>query len=227
MLVNNIDDKIENFLLGVHQLITSENKNVDENILSFRLKNMFNKRLNVRFKKIQNNINININNSNKEMNDNTDTEEQCIAVIKSGKNKGKLCNKSVYTGKYCKIHSKEEIVKDNIDDNFVTVDENEEDVKSVIVNTTPPQQENYKMVISVNKYNNFVYGDTGLVFGEDKRIVAKEGPNGEWLTLTETDIELCKKYKLRYRVVEHRKAKPESTKQIASRFSILSGDWED
>lgn len=223
MLLVNIDEKVNLFLQEVEKYILNERLYIkDEDKISSRLRNIFDKRCKVRFKNINTNKHKtqNIENMSSE-------EEQCIAVIKSGKNKGNLCNKNVYMDKYCKVHCKRQTEEDE----EYSSESNDEVDPIGVVNTIEKEKkeskEEVKMVIAVNRFGNFVYGDTGLVFSEDKRIIAREGVNGEWLTLKQEDIELCKKYKLRYKLVEHQKSKPEDIKAISSKFSILSNEWED
>jgi hypothetical protein len=115
----------------------------------------------------------------------------CNAIIKSGQRKGEECGKPASTvigeSCFCKTHSKKEKVEERT---TKVVIEDEEDI----------------LIIKKNKYNNFVYGNTGLIFKSslDKCIVAKEGMNGEWLPLDEYDIEMCKEYNLRWKKIENK-----------------------
>lgn len=108
----------------------------------------------------------------------------CKANIKSGKRAGEECGKTIKgEGDFCKVHTKKEEVKK--EENIV-----EEDI----------------LIIRKNKYNNFVYGNTGLIFKSslEKYIVAKEGMNGEWLPLDEIDIDLCKEYNLKWKIIPNK-----------------------
>ena len=40
------------------------------------------------------------------------------------------------------------------------------------------------------------------LYFKEKFIVAKEGENGTWLALTDEDIELCKQYRLKYKIID-------------------------
>lgn len=240
MFTFNLDEKIKYFLKELSNEIYINNVDTEynKNIVDFRLCNIFNKILKVKFK----NLDYKYNSTNKDKME----VEQCIAVLKTGPNKGKLCNKSVYYNKYCKTHSKyaynsEEnkpvnITKEekNINTQNIQSNKNNEeteednyitDEKKILINKEPTVNSK-QIVISINKYGNFVFGDTGLVFNNNKIVVAKEGANGIWLTLTNDDIELCKKYKLKYEVIQHNKPVPEPTYSITSQFNIFQSDRE-
>ena len=102
----------------------------------------------------------------------------CGSIIKSGKRKGEKCNKPTNGEMFCKIHNSKSVV-------------------------SHPIVEDTSIVIRKNKYHNFVYGNTGLIFKSvnDKYIVAREGENGKWEELDEEDIEKCKKYNLKYKKI--------------------------
>lgn len=232
-----LDTKVSLFLNEVASYLETE-KNIDNS--KFKMQNIFYKKAKNRFKNIYiNNRKNNFYNcySKAEMSDD-DINELCIATLKSGKNKGQLCNKSVYIGKYCKTHCKNnndtEIYTDKksaIEDDIEKEIEKETEDKKEIINTRENKKDEMldksKIIIDINKFGNFVFGDTGLVFNESKKIVAKEGPNGEWLTLKPEDIELCTRYRLKYQVIEHQRRMPESTKKITKEYTILSNDWDD
>jgi hypothetical protein len=45
--------------------------------------------------------------------------------------------------------------------------------------------------------------------------------------VNDNDIEICKKYKLKYQVIKHERKLPESTKVLTKNFTILRNDWDD
>ena len=69
-----------------------------------------------------------------------------------------------------------------------------------------PLEEDEIYIIRKNGFNNFVYGNTGLIFksSTEKYIVAREGSKGEWLPLEAEDIEVCKKNGLRWKKIENK-----------------------
>jgi hypothetical protein len=226
----NLDKKIESFLTNVADFLEKE-RSVDN--ANFKMHNIFYKRSKNRFRNLYlNNYKDSYNICNQ---DDMSDDELCIAVLKSGKNKGQLCNKSVYIDKYCKKHCKVEkeetiTIKDVKEEDQVEEEKDEKKVEIINNKTTcqsEERNEKIKIVVDINKFGNFVFGDTGLVFNNEKKIVAKEGPNGEWCTLKEPDVELCKKYKLRYQVINHDRKLPESTKTITRNFNILTNEWDD
>lgn len=109
----------------------------------------------------------------------------CKVIIKSGARKGEECGKTFkYGERACKTHSKTKVEI--------------EDVK--------PSEEDDLYIIRKNQFNNFVYGNTGLIFKSsiEKYIVAREGSKGEWLPLDETDIQVCKENGLRWKKLENK-----------------------
>jgi len=114
-----------------------------------------------------------------------DNMTTCKALIKSGARKGEECGKVIKCGeRACKLHSK---AKEPIEE-------------------PEPLQEDEIYIIRKNAFNNFVYGNTGLIFksSTEKYIVAREGSKGEWLSLEEEDINLCKKNGLRWKRIENK-----------------------
>jgi hypothetical protein len=136
------------------------------------------------------------NNLRESLNINKMSSCVCNALIKTGKRKGEECGKAVKEGyRKCKTHLKtddEEIVP-----SYISKVEEEEDTV---------------YIIRKNEHNNFVYGNTGLIFKSslEKYIVAREGSKGEWLPLDEYDIEECKKLGLRWKKIQN-KIKGETT----------------
>lgn len=114
-----------------------------------------------------------------------DNMTTCKALIKSGARKGEECGKSIKAGeRACKLHSK---TKEPVEE-------------------PQPLEEDEIYIIRKNAFNNFVYGNTGLIFksSTEKYIVAREGLKGEWLPLEAEDIEVCKKNGLRWRKIENK-----------------------
>lgn len=114
-----------------------------------------------------------------------DSMTTCRAVIKSGQRKGEECGKSIKSGeRACKLHSK----------------------TKVEIEVEKPCEEDDLYIIRKNQFNNFVYGNTGLIFksSTEKYIVAREGSKGEWLPLDETDIKVCKENGLRWKKLENK-----------------------
>ncbi len=116
----------------------------------------------------------------------------CTVIIKSGQRKGEECGKPVLGDNcFCKTHSKKEKTEEKAEETTSkVVFEDDEDI----------------LIIRKNKHNNFVYGNTGLIFKSslDKCIVAREGTNGEWLPLDECDIEMCKEYNLKWKKIDNK-----------------------
>jgi hypothetical protein len=59
------------------------------------------------------------------------------------------------------------------------------------------------------------------------RVVAKEGLNGEWIELNHKDIELCKKYKLRYEKIELKKNVIVNTIKYTSKIPLMTTKWKE
>jgi hypothetical protein len=134
----------------------------------------------------------------------------CRALIKSGQRKGEECSKVIKgNGEYCKSHSKKEKTEEKTNK---IVFEDDEDI----------------LIIRKNEFNNFVFGNTGLIFKSslEKYIVAKEGMKGEWLPLDEIDIDLCKEYNLNWKIIQN-KVKGERTNiDIIKKYDIFPSKEE-
>jgi hypothetical protein len=134
----------------------------------------------------------------------------CRCIIKSGKRMGEECGKIIKNeSDYCKLHSKKEKIEEKTSK---VVFEDDEDI----------------LIIKKNKFNNFVYGNTGLIFKSslEKYIVAKEGMNGEWLPLDEIDIDICKEYNLKWKIIQN-KIKGEKTNiDIIKKYDIFPSKEE-
>jgi hypothetical protein len=138
------------------------------------------------------------------------SNQTCIHVLTRGDNAGKSCGKKcVDDTEYCKIHLK---VRDNTYKNIQNKKEEKkeekieekkiEDVKNL--DPISAKKVDDVLIFYKNEYGNFVYGKTRLIFksAKEKYIVAKEGENGNWMPLTDEDIELCKQYRLKYKINE-------------------------
>ena len=126
----------------------------------------------------------------------------CKSIIKSGARKGEECGKTFKTGeRACKTHSK----------------------TKVIIEEEEPLEEDEVYIIKKNSYNNFVYGNTGLIFksSTEKYIVAKEGNKGEWLSLEEEDINLCKKNGLRWKKFDNKVRGETSNLEVLKKYDVF------
>ena len=135
----------------------------------------------------------------------------CEAILKSGKRKGESCNKNTYsssdgtTWNVCKTHLNNEIAK-IISTSTTTVEKQLDDKKeneNENENEEEEKDDNFCIIIKKNKFGNFVINDTNLILksSSEKYIVATEGNNGIWQPLTRQDIKLCKKLKLRHKII--------------------------
>jgi hypothetical protein len=130
----------------------------------------------------------------------------CNAIIKTGKRKGEECGKPVKDGcEKCKTHSKKN--EEDIVPSYISKAKEEEDI----------------LLIKKNNFNNFVYGNTGLIFKSslEKYIVAKEGTNGQWLSLDEYDIELCKQYNLKYKIIQNKQRGEKTNKDLVNEHDVF------
>jgi hypothetical protein len=141
---------------------------------------------------LQNSLNKNDFKNKKNINNKEIVMNGCKSIIKSGNRKGEECGKKVFSigdeeFEYCVKHintnqnlSKKETLKE------------QEDINSE------------ELVIKKNNFGNFVFGQSGLIIksAKEKYVVAKEGKNGEWNPLEEKDILMCKKFHLRYKIID-------------------------
>jgi hypothetical protein len=141
---------------------------------------------------LQNSLNKNDFKNKKNINNKENVMNGCKSIIKSGNRKGEECGKKVFSigdeeFEYCVKHintnqnlSKKETLKE------------QEDINSE------------ELVIKKNNFGNFVFGQSGLIIksAKEKYVVAKEGKNGEWNPLEEKDILMCKKFHLRYKIID-------------------------
>ena len=155
--------------------------------------------------------------------------KECIHILTSGPRKNLPCSKKTtlipdtnIPSDFCSIHynkSKEQVPTEN---------------KSV-TSETQTNDEDF-IVIRKNKFNNFVFGKTGLIIksSKEKYIVAKESDNGDWLPLSEEDIEDCKRYHLKYKILDFNfkgeitnKEYIKSTKITGISSNLLNKDTKD
>ena len=138
------------------------------------------------------------------------------------------------------IEEKKIELKDSININEQKKEENKESSNTKNVNSnlnsgTRIGVLDNKIIIRKNNYGNLVYGNTGLILKaiEDingkirNRVVAKEGLNGEWIELNHKDIELCKKYKLRYEKIEFKKNVIVNTIKYTSKIPLMTTKWKE
>jgi hypothetical protein len=132
-------------------------------------------------------------------------------LLKSGDNKGKPCgkkiNKNSTTGRFCSMHYKKA---------------EQENTKTV---TVKREEEIEGLVIKKDRYGHFVYGNTGLVFknNKDKYIYAKTNEDGVLSNISEDDILVCKKYSLKFKrngLPIEPKTKPKSTLDHTKNMSL-------
>ena len=109
------------------------------------------------------------------------TNNKCKYILKTGARKGCTCDK-ITKQDYCKTHLKYALETPIIKDD-----------------TTIHEEEEPMIVFRKNKYGNFALGNTGLVLKNDKeRIIIGKQVNSSIVDLTEDDINICKKRKLKY-----------------------------
>jgi len=137
-----------------------------------------------------------------------DNMNVCRTIIKSGTRKGEECGKTFKSGeRACKIHSKFKPTTTTTN----TIIEEE------------PCEEDEVYIIRKNLYNNFVYGNTGLIFksSTEKYIVAKEGNKGEWLPLDDDDIAVCKKNGLRWKKIDNKVRGETSNLEVLKKYDVF------
>ena len=60
-----------------------------------------------------------------------------------------------------------------------------------------------ELAIRKNKFGNFEHSQTGLLFNTDKMVCGRQSDDGKIIDLTNSDIELCKKYKFPFKIPEN------------------------
>lgn len=107
----------------------------------------------------------------------------CIAMIKSGVRRGQECGKKISlqseSKNYCGTHLKHETLGAVREKEAEAID---------------------GFIFRLNDKGRYVFGDTGLILKsvDDKKIIGKQLPDGSVADLTEEDIALCKRRKLRF-----------------------------
>lgn len=145
--------------------------------------------------------------------------KECIHILTSGPRKNLPCSKKTTL-----------IPETNIPSDFCSIHYNKsKDTKEQISTEKPVTSESQTndedfIVIRKNKFNNFVFGKTGLIIksSKEKYIVAKESDNGDWLPLSEEDIEDCKRYHLKYKIIDFN-FKGEKTNQEYIKSTKIAG----
>jgi hypothetical protein len=113
--------------------------------------------------------------------------------------------------------------------------ESENKIEKIRESESSIRKNENKIIIRKNNYGNLVYGNTGLILKaiEDingkirNRVVAKEGLNGEWIELNHKDIEICKKYKLRYEKIEFKRNVIVNTIKYTSKIPLMTTKWKE
>ncbi len=124
----------------------------------------------------------------------------CPVILKFGERKGDMCGKVINTeSPHCHKHSR-------------GIDEEQTEQKE----TTE-----LDIIISQNKYKNFVFPGTNLILDKDNAVVAKEGENGVWLPLEKRDIKIAKRRHLRVKIIEFEHSKAD--KVPPEKIGVLDG----
>jgi hypothetical protein len=129
----------------------------------------------------------------------------CEHIFKSGSRKGSKCTTLVKRpGDFCSKHKPKISIEEN--------DDGIEDLPLKDETNNIKKEKETICTIRKNKFNNFVFKNTRLIFRsqKEKYIVAKEDLKGEWLPLNEDDIQICKENHLRYKIIEFNKKSQES-----------------
>ena len=146
----------------------------------------------------------------------------CEHIFKCGSRKGSRCTTSVkIPGNFCYKHKVKTIPDQEIEELPLTKDS--KSVASAMHGVNGDKEQSDKsdkkeIICSIrkNNFNNFVFKNTGLIFKSQKEkfIVAKEGLKGEWLPLSDNDIETCKENHLRYKIIDFTKTSTGSNTEI-------------
>jgi hypothetical protein len=148
----------------------------------------------------------------------------CEHIFKSGSRKGSKCTTLVkISGNFCSKHKVKDIKNEEIEelpilkdskivDSAMHGDESDKERSDSATHRAEGDKERSdkkEIICSIrkNNFNNFVFKNTRLIFKSQKEkfIVAKEGIKGEWLPLSEDDIETCKENHLRYKIIDFTK----------------------
>jgi hypothetical protein len=171
--ISSVDTRFNNYL---EQLSTNYKIGLDEleKLLQSSIDDIMNNNLNGTSNKI-----LKKDTKKSEKTDNTETtnasETKCVAKMKSGARKGQECGQKICknSDKFCSRHINAQV-------------EEKEEIKGPI--------------FRLNKFNNFSFGDTGLIMKSktERYIIGKQLADGTVLDLTEDDIKVCKQYKFKY-----------------------------
>ncbi len=115
--------------------------------------------------------------------DNDTCDDGCKAELKTGERKGESCGRTVSkksaTRKYCGAHVR-------LETTGAVREKQGEDLDGV--------------VFRLNRWNNFTFGETGLILksGTEKKIIGKQLSDGSVVDLSDDDISLCKRRKIKF-----------------------------
>jgi len=145
----------------------------------------------------------------------------CEHIFKSGSRKGSKCTTLVkISGNFCSKH-KLKISGQEIEELPILKDSKSEfsaKHRAISDKEQSDKSDKKEIICSIrkNNFNNFVFKNTGLIFKSQKEkfIVAKEGLKGEWLPLSDNDIETCKENHLRYKIIDFTKTSTGSNTEI-------------
>lgn len=232
-------DNFFKYLIADNVINTGLDKNKDcnnlYNFLQINLKN-------TNFNNIKNNL-IMSSYSKAEKSLNT-----CTSILKTGPRRNSLCGKKTFSSSdYCKTHyikifgndsslslvkqtrstegeirsDEQRSLKDSNEDNM----NKNEDIRKL--ESRPVEEEDNVIVVRKNKYNNFVFGNTGLIIksAKEKYIVAREAEDGNWLPLDREDIEECERYHLKYKIIDFN-FKGEKTNQVIVKSTQILPDGQ-
>lgn len=125
------------------------------------------------------------------------TEEKttgCQSILKSGTNKNQPCGQSVKPGTtFCGRHTPKDTPTE-VAPKAITppkVKKGEIQTNLPVIDKIIQNREMFK--VQLNRFNNFVHKETGFVFNPTtKKVIGKQQEDGTVLSLSVTDIELCK-----------------------------------
>jgi len=141
----------------------------------------------------------------------------CEHIFKCGSRKGSRCTTSVkIPGNFCYKHKVKTIPDQEIEELPLESKSVAQERSDSAKHRAEGDKKEIICSIRKNNFNNFVFKNTGLIFKNQKEkfIVAKEGLKGEWLPLSENDIEICKENHLRYKIIDFTKTSTASNAEI-------------
>ncbi len=158
--------------------------------------------------------------------------KECIHILTSGPRRNLACSKKTtlipdtnIPSDFCSTHYKK--VKDSDERHLDTGTSYSEEYKYINSRGSSENQtkeDEDTIVIRKNKFNNFVFGKTGLIIksSKEKYIVAREAENGDWLPLSEEDIDECKRYHLKYKIIDFNFTGEKTNKEYIKSTKIIS-----